>query len=720
MKINLPKIFLTTRFLFLFALVMMSMPLLAQQISSQSALEKARKFMETKGKTIAQRARSAMSTAADSPSPYYIFNADKKQGYVIVSGDERTPEILGYSENGSFDETAMPQNMRSWLQHYADEIAIIQKHNMTVPRRSVANCGPAIAKQLTCLWDQGEPFNNDCPMVTAYSDETCTEVKQTAERSITGCAATALAQVLYMWKDEYQNPSVKEGKLTKAIPSRANFKWNDEYANAWLQFSDDEIPAETTIDWGNLIDDYRAGQGTDAQKAAVAQLMHICGAAMDMNYGLEDANYSGSAAFAGGGATAAYEYLGFKNICIYHQGAYSYQEWLNRLYNELKVAKVVNFGGQSTGGGHAFVIDGYDKEDLFHVNWGWSGLANEATDNGGFYRINSLLPSDQGYGGSLYNDGFKTSQSFVTGLYPKAAANPKELQVTRFSVKKSTVSLDGSDNFQVPLNFGVYNYSSLAPFNAQLVFVFEKSDNTKVDFNVSGFSNLEQYYGWGRDNDYSDISIPKGLLSAGEQYKLYPAYRLVEGGPYYPCVNYDTNMVSVSVTRNGAALKVQNITPCILSLKSKDSKDEYAVSDAVEFELRIKVDEGELHDNLSIIAKPITSLNKADNDRLMIVSDANEFVYGEKDTEFDLLCTFSNAKWEEGKYQIVLIDTYERISQDLFTINLVKPTGISIVKTSPSYDGYRYFDLQGREVDGSTKGLIIRRQGDEVKKVIVR
>ena len=699
----------------------MSMPLLAQQISSQSALEKARKFMETKGKTIAQRARSAMSTAADSPSPYYIFNADKKQGYVIVSGDERTPEILGYSENGSFDETAMPQNMRSWLQHYADEIAIIQKHNMTVPRRSVANCGPAIAKQLTCLWDQGEPFNNDCPMVTAYSDETCTEVKQTAERSITGCAATALAQVLYMWKDEYQNPSVKEGKLTKAIPSRANFKWNDEYANAWLQFSDDEIPAETTIDWGNLIDDYRAGQGTDAQKAAVAQLMHICGAAMDMNYGLEDANYSGSAAFAGGGATAAYEYLGFKNICTYHQGAYSYQEWLNRLYNELKEAKAVLFGGQSTGGGHAFVIDGYDKEDLFHVNWGWSGLANEATDNDGFYRINSLLPSDQGYGGSLYNDGFKNDQSFTTGLYPNALANAKEMQVYDFKVKKSTLSLNDDNQFPIPLNFGVYNISSYAPFNAQLVFIFEKSDKTVVEFNVSDMSSNDFYSGWGSQNKYIEIGIPKGLLSTGE-YKLYPAYRLVKGGEYIPCVNYETNMVSVVISGAGSAqkMKVDNIAPFKLSVKSKDANDEYNLADDICFTVRMKVDEGELHDNLSIIAKPITSLNKADNARLMIVSDANEFVYGEKDTEFDLLCTFSNAKWEEGKYQIVLIDTYERISQDLFTINMVKPTGISIVKTSPSYDGYRYFDLQGREVSGSTKGLIIRRQGDEVKKVIVR
>ena len=32
----------------------------------------------------------------------------------------------------------------------------------------------------------------------------------------------------------------------------------------------------------------------------------------------------------------------------------------------------------------------------------------------------------------------------------------------------------------------------------------------------------------------------------------------------------------------------------------------------------------------------------------------------------------------------------------------------------------RYFDLQGREVSGDTKGLLIRKQGNSVKKVIVK
>lgn len=48
-----------------------------------------------------------------------------------------------------------------------------------------------------------------------------------------------------------------------------------------------------------------------------------------------------------------------------------------------------------------------------------------------------------------------------------------------------------------------------------------------------------------------------------------------------------------------------------------------------------------------------------------------------------------------------------------------EPAGIQNIPAKPAAS-VRYFDLQGREVNGSTKGLIIRRQGDEVKKVIVR
>ena len=67
-------------------------------------------------------------------------------------------------------------------------------------------------------------------------------------------------------------------------------------------------------------------------------------------------------------------------------------------------------------------IDGYDKEDLFHVNWGWSGLADEAADNGGFYRLNSMKPTNQGTGGAVVNSGYRFNQNFISGIYPNAPA----------------------------------------------------------------------------------------------------------------------------------------------------------------------------------------------------------------------------------------------------------------------------------------------------------
>ena len=48
-------------------------------------------------------------------------------------------------------------------------------------------------------------------------------------------------------------------------------------------------------------------------------------------------------------------------------------------------------------------------------------------------------------------------------------------------------------------------------------------------------------------------------------------------------------------------------------------------------------------------------------------------------------------------------------------------TGIRSVGTKVAGEGaVRYFDLQGREVSSDTKGLLIRKQGNEVKKVIVK
>ena len=148
--------------------------LYAQPVDQQTALQRARQFMGAKGRSITQQRRAA-NVSSGTNAYCYVFNADHQKGYVVVSGDDRTPAILGYCEDGVFDEAEIPQNLRSWIQHYADEIAVIQQQNITVPRRAAVYLGPSIPVQITCKWDQRSPYNLQCPMVTSYSDEECTQ-----------------------------------------------------------------------------------------------------------------------------------------------------------------------------------------------------------------------------------------------------------------------------------------------------------------------------------------------------------------------------------------------------------------------------------------------------------------------------------------------------------------------------------------------------------------
>ena len=56
----------------------------------------------------------------------YAFNCEGG-GYVIVSGDDATTPILGYSPDGALNVDEMPANLRTWLEGYADQIRRLQR-----------------------------------------------------------------------------------------------------------------------------------------------------------------------------------------------------------------------------------------------------------------------------------------------------------------------------------------------------------------------------------------------------------------------------------------------------------------------------------------------------------------------------------------------------------------------------------------------------------------
>ena len=346
----------------------------AESVSKQAALYTAQSYMLAKGKMVSsrptsnggRRLSSTMEQEEDQPY-YYVFNAEGGEGYVIVSADDRVEPVLGYVEHGSFDADNLPDNMRYWLESYTEEMKYIIDNDIqpTAPalkRRSkvsaTKHCVPEI---LTTRWNQGLPYNLTIPM---YYKENGSQ-----ERPSTGCIATAWAQVINFHK--YPE------KIKTQIPSYSKTYTLVNGQKETVTYA--AIPKNTPIDWKNMRDTYSCSEGHahTAQDTAVANLMRYCGYAVKMSYG------------ASSSANWRYQdvvkYFGFDD-CAQRivRDNYGIDEWEDVLYNEIAEGYPIAFSALKIGGGHAFVLDGFDGDGLFHVNWGWGGSGN------GWFRVGIL------------------------------------------------------------------------------------------------------------------------------------------------------------------------------------------------------------------------------------------------------------------------------------------------------------------------------------------
>ena len=146
-----------------------------------------------KQRTLRQAPMSAKNKMES--APYYVFNLDNDNGYVIASGDDRAFAILGYSTKGHLDTDSMPDGMKWMLDFYAEQIAASPEMS-TNNRMKSATSYPAIEPMLTTKWSQGYPYNANCPLVNG-------------KRCVTGCVATAMAQVMYYHRRTSTNQVVK-------------------------------------------------------------------------------------------------------------------------------------------------------------------------------------------------------------------------------------------------------------------------------------------------------------------------------------------------------------------------------------------------------------------------------------------------------------------------------------------------------------------------------
>lgn len=373
----------------LFILLAMGTVLFAAQISQQQALERARSFINKMKNGNRALRRAQLNVGLQSVLPdqqlLYAFNIEDG-GFVIVSGDDRTLPVLGYSMTGSIDADDIPDNMRSWLKACELEIAAMKHSNVTVTQTEDTSL-PAIEPMLKTTWYQTAPYNLMTPIYNGDNE------KLKGKHGATGCTATAMAQVMYY----HQWPK----KATQPIPEYSIGTSKDKAEHV------DGLPA-TTFKWDKMLLHYDSNNpGTEEEQLAVAELMNYCGRALKMEYDPIGSGTNGL--FIANAVRRYFDYS--KSTRVAYRQDYSIDGWRDLLWNELNNNRPVPFSGATTAGGHSFVIDGYDGKGLFHVNWGWDGRSD------GYFAIGMLNPKNTtSTGAAAVDEPYVLNQTAIIGM----------------------------------------------------------------------------------------------------------------------------------------------------------------------------------------------------------------------------------------------------------------------------------------------------------------
>ena len=366
----------------------------------------------------------------------FVFNNQEAEGFVLVSAEDEARAILGYSDKGSFNQEDIPENMRFWLQMYADEMRSAteakaavndrgekakgkvnrRKGDEAMRREVEAESYPTIAPLLgETVWGQGQPFNNKCPL-------------QNNKRTVTGCVATALSQIMYAHKYPTKGTgSHSYTTETKKLSVSANF-------------------GNTTYDWANMIPNYN-GSYTTAQANAVATLMYHVGVAANMDYTVDGSGAVSSIALA-----AITEYFGYnKSINVLPKDFTKEETALQIVASDLQAGRPIYISGHTVNQeGHAFVCDGMQSDGYLHINWGWNGMAN------GYFALSALDPEVQGTGGSASNLAFTEGVCIYSNIKPNAGGTAMPL----VTVDKLTRTSSDAISKRTAVEFSLENFTS--------------------------------------------------------------------------------------------------------------------------------------------------------------------------------------------------------------------------------------------------------------------
>ena len=473
--------------LLLFAILIASFTTIyADNIDRNAAYEKAVSFMQQKNPSIRfnkNKARKIVGKTTENTLPYYVFNAESNQGFVIVSGNDQTEPIMGYSENGSFDSDNIPPALQFMLDRYAEELDSINAEepindNVTNPRKVVSLPRTAIEPFCTRMWSQAEPYWNMSPL-------------DGGKRCGIGCLASSVAITMgyFNWP-----------QVTKTIPA---------YTTTTRGINMEELEP-WTVDWDNILDRYENNKYTSKQAEAIAKFMLYVSQAMKADFTNNGVNAYISSAIYG-----LINYFDYDPILhhVYLSDYETVNDFTDVVYAEIAQGRPVLFDGFSLStptsnvAGHAFVCNGYDKNDMFHINWGWGGICN------GYFRVTMVNPYK-----TTRNRNYSNKLGALIGLQPNGWKENTGMSYPTEDMSLQFLSINPNENgIRITLQNG-YNTkqtfeNAIAIYDNNLNFVKLISDIDTTTFNKNGWSY----------KTYSSISYEN---VADGTYKVIPVSRI--------------------------------------------------------------------------------------------------------------------------------------------------------------------------------------------------
>lgn len=481
----------------------------AEPITKAHALSIATKYINNP--KLSNDTPQTRSSQANEQPAYYIFTNPNDKKFVIISGESKLNELVGYGDKMTENPNDQPPYFKLFLKEYERVVKEVRsKAATTTPQRPIKR---KVEPLLTCKWSQYDPFNKYTPL-------------SNGQHTPTGCVATATAQVMF-----YN-------------------KWPKNRPQDYIASTGDDAKKSATYWWDEMKNTTNE-MGTEHSRQAVGVLMYDIGKAVNMRY-----YYRGSDSnlqYACNALRDKFDYT----VRYLDKNFLPANDFLNEVMQEISDGYPVLV----VGGPHAFVYDGYDEQGLIHTNWGWGG------ENDGYFDINIVTLNVSGF---ALNSGTFWDDISVVFAHPNDGKATPFKDIERGLDARTTTSLtidkteaNRSESFSAKIE-KLGSYSSvkgeLGVFTGKVALALYNDKNKQVKiFNSTASDQTWASIFTSMSFDVADINF-KGI--ADGNYRLVPVFsemldtKTKEHGDWKP-INH-ANEIEVKLTPNAVQLNTNN------------------------------------------------------------------------------------------------------------------------------------------------------------------